>query len=95
MAMSREEVLKVARLSRLSLSDEEVDLFTTQLDAIIRYVEQLRELDTSDVEPLARPLPIENVFRDDVVRASLSPDAALGNAPRQHEGFFVVPPTLE
>ena len=95
MAMSREEVLKVARLSRLSLSDEEVDLFTTQLDAIIRYVEQLRELDTGDVEPLAHPLPIENVFRDDVARAGLAPDEALGNAPRRHEGFFVVPPTLE
>ena len=95
MTISRQEVLKVAQLSRLKLSDEEVALFTTQLDAIIGYVEQLAELDVDDVEPMAHPLPIQNVFREDAVRDSLPPDEALANAPRRHQDFFAIPPTLE
>jgi aspartyl-tRNA(Asn)/glutamyl-tRNA(Gln) amidotransferase subunit C len=95
MALSREQVLKVAELSRLKLSEAEVEKFTTQLDAIIEYVEQLGELDVDGVAPLAHPLPLQDVFRDDVVRPSLTPDEALANAPRRHGDFFVVPPTLE
>jgi len=95
MAVTRTDVLKVAQLARLTLSEEEVELFTRQLGQIVGYIEQLSELDVSGVEPLAHPLPLSNVFRDDRVRPSLSVEEAVGGAPRRHEDFFVVPPTLE
>src|SRR5208337_4053558 len=68
MALTREEVLHVAELARLSLSPEEIELFTGQLNDILEYVEKLQELDTSGVAPLAHVIPLGNVFREDQVR---------------------------
>jgi len=70
MSLTRNDVEKVSLLARLSLTPAEVDLLTTQLGAIVGYVEQLSELDVTNVEPMAHALPTENVFRDDVPRAS-------------------------
>lgn len=95
MALSREEVQKVALLGRLRLSDAELEKFTTQLNQIVEYVEQLQELDTEEVEPMAHPLPIQNVFRSDEVRPSVGLDAALGVAPKRDEHFYLVPPVLD
>jgi aspartyl-tRNA(Asn)/glutamyl-tRNA(Gln) amidotransferase subunit C len=91
MALTREEVLHVAELARLSLSPEEIELFTVQLNEILEYVEKLQELDTSGVAPLAHVIPLFNVFREDLVRESLPLDAVLENAPAREDGNFLVP----
>ncbi len=89
------EVRKVAKLSRLELSDEEVEEFTVQLGAILGYVEKMNEVDTEGVEPLAHCLPITNVLRADCVRESIGTDAALANAPARDGCFFKVPKVLD
>jgi len=94
-ALSREEVLKVALLGRLKLSETELEKFTTQLNQIVGYVEQLQQLDTEDVEPMAHPLPINNIFRADEVKESIGIDKALANAPKRDTEFYLVPPVLE
>jgi aspartyl-tRNA(Asn)/glutamyl-tRNA(Gln) amidotransferase subunit C len=92
MAITRDEVLHVARLARLELSDDEVDRFTEQLSAILEAVAKVSELDLSGVEPTAHPLDLVNVWAQDEPRPSLSIDEALANAPDRHDGFFKVPP---
>jgi aspartyl-tRNA(Asn)/glutamyl-tRNA(Gln) amidotransferase subunit C len=89
------QVRKVAKLSRLELTDGEVEEFTGQLSAILDYVEKMNELDTRDVEPLAHCLPISNVFRPDQVRESLGTEKALANAPQRDGDFFKVPKILD
>jgi aspartyl-tRNA(Asn)/glutamyl-tRNA(Gln) amidotransferase subunit C len=90
-AISRDEVLHVARLARLELGDEEVERFREQLDAILEAVSKVAELDLSDVEPTAHPLDLVNVWRDDEPRPSLAPDEALVNAPDRSGDLFRVP----
>ena len=92
MAISRDEVVHVARLARLALTEEELDRFAGQLDAILEAVGKVAELDLADVEPTAHPLDLLNVWADDEPRASLSNDDALVNAPDREAGFFRVPP---
>ena len=89
------QVRKVARLSRLDLTDAEVEEFTGQLSAILDYVAKMNELDTTDVEPLAHCLPINNVFRDDCVKESLGTEKTLANAPQRDGEFFKVPKILD
>jgi aspartyl-tRNA(Asn)/glutamyl-tRNA(Gln) amidotransferase subunit C len=91
MALTREEVLHVADLARLSLAPADVELFTRQLNGILAYVEKLQELNTAGVEPLAHVVPVFNVFREDEVREGLDRGTALANAPAREEGAFVVP----
>jgi aspartyl-tRNA(Asn)/glutamyl-tRNA(Gln) amidotransferase subunit C len=93
--ITREEVLHVARLARLSLTDEELELMRQQLDAILAYIDKLRELDVEGVEPTAHAVPLINVMRDDDVVPSLSQDAALANAPDRAGEFFRVPRIIE
>jgi aspartyl-tRNA(Asn)/glutamyl-tRNA(Gln) amidotransferase subunit C len=95
MSMSREEVAKVAFLARLRLSPEELDTFTGQLSSIVDFVAQLQELDTEGVEPLAHGVEVRNVFRRDAVREPLDREAALANAPKRNEEFFLVPAVLD
>jgi aspartyl-tRNA(Asn)/glutamyl-tRNA(Gln) amidotransferase subunit C len=90
-AISRDEVLHVARLARLALSDDEVDRLAAQLNAILEAVGKVSELDLSDVEPTAHPLDLVNVWADDEPQASLSVEDALANAPDREAGFFRVP----
>jgi aspartyl-tRNA(Asn)/glutamyl-tRNA(Gln) amidotransferase subunit C len=92
MAISRDEVLHVARLARLELTDDEVERFTEQLSAILEAVAKVSELDLSDVEPTAHPLDVVNVWAEDEPRPCLSVEDALANAPDTHAGFFKVPP---
>lgn len=89
------QVRKVAKLSRLDLSDSEVEEFTGQLEAILAYVDKLSELNTDDVEPLAHCLPLSNCLREDVVTESLGAEAALANAPQRDGEFFKVPKILD
>jgi aspartyl-tRNA(Asn)/glutamyl-tRNA(Gln) amidotransferase subunit C len=91
-AITRDDVLHVARLARLELSDEEVERFGGQLSAILDAVGKVSELDLEDVPPTSHPLDLVNVLGEDVPRASLSREEALANAPDPEDGFFGVPP---
>ena len=91
MAISRDEVLHVARLARLELSDEELDRFAEQLNAILEAVGKVAELDLEDVEPTSHPLDLVNVWAEDEPRPPLSVDEALANAPDREGDSFRVP----
>ena len=91
MALTRDEVLHVATLARLSLEPAEIELFTRQLNDILAYVEKLQELDTTGVAPLAHVVPVFNVLRPDAVTPCLDREAALSNAPAKENGAFLVP----
>jgi aspartyl-tRNA(Asn)/glutamyl-tRNA(Gln) amidotransferase subunit C len=91
-AITRDDVLHVARLARLELSDEEVERFGGQLSAILDAVGKVSELDLEDVPPTSHPLDLVNVFGEDVPRPCLSREEALANAPDPEDGFFGVPP---
>jgi aspartyl-tRNA(Asn)/glutamyl-tRNA(Gln) amidotransferase subunit C len=91
-AISRDEVLHVARLARLALTDEEVERLGAQLSAILEAVGKVSELELADVEPTSHPLELVNVWADDEARPSLPVDEALANAPAREAGFFQVPP---
>ena len=93
--LTENQVRHVAKLARLNCSDEQIANFTHQLDAIIQYVGQLEQLDTTNVEPLAHCLPVHNVFRADQITASLTSDQALANAPQSDGEFFSVPKVLD
>ncbi len=92
MAITSDEVLHVARLARLALTDEEVERLGAQLNAILEAVGKVAELDLGDVEPTAHPLEVVNVSVDDEPAASLPVEQALANAPDREAGFFRVPP---
>jgi aspartyl-tRNA(Asn)/glutamyl-tRNA(Gln) amidotransferase subunit C len=92
MAISRDEVVHVARLARLDLSEEELERFGGQLSAILDAVGKVAELDLSGVEPTAHPLDLLNVWAEDEPRPSLRVEEALANAPDREGGFFRVPP---
>jgi aspartyl-tRNA(Asn)/glutamyl-tRNA(Gln) amidotransferase subunit C len=89
------QVRKVARLSRLELTEAEVQEFTSQLSAILDYVEKMNELDTEQVEPLAHCLAISNVFRADEIKESLGTEKTLANAPQRDGEFFKVPKIID
>jgi len=91
MAISKDEVLHVARLARLALTDEEVERLGAQLNAILEAVGKVSELDLADVEPTAHPLDLVNVLAEDEPRPSLTLEEALANAPDPEDGFFGVP----
>ena len=95
MAISREEVLHVAQLAHLDLTDEEVEKFAEQLSAILDAVSKVSELDLSDVPPTSHPLDLVNVWREDEPRPSLSLDEVFLNVPDREDDFFRVPPTGE
>lgn len=94
MSLTRADVEKVSLLGRLRLSDAELDTMTTQLSAIVAYVEQLNELDTTNIEPLAHGVELKNVFADDIIHASLAREAALANAPKKDSEYYRVPAVL-
>ena len=92
------DVRKIATLAHLEVSDEEVALYTPQMAEIVKYVEQLNELDTADIEPMLGGLTAEGeatrTHRDDMTRPSFSQDEALGEAPSGVAGHFQVPKVL-
>lgn len=94
MALSRTDVEKVSLLARLQLSPAELDRMTTQLGQIVGYVEQLSELDTKDVPPMAHALEMTNIFAPDEPHQSLDRASALANAPKHDAECFRVPAVL-
>jgi aspartyl-tRNA(Asn)/glutamyl-tRNA(Gln) amidotransferase subunit C len=94
MSLTRAEVEKVSLLGRLLLSEAELDTMTTQLTRVVGYVEQLREVNTDNVQPMAHAVEMHNVFRDDTLGASLPRDAALANAPKRDSECYRVPAVL-
>ena len=95
MKLSREEVLHVASLARLDLAEQELESLRDDLSAILTYVEKLAELDTADIEPTSQVVEVRTPFRDDEVTNEPKPEAALANAPRREDSFFVVPAIIE
>ncbi len=95
MKISKETVSHVALLSRLELKEGEIELYQQQLSRILEYVEKLNEINTNDVEPTSHVLYLNNVFREDEVKASLSREEALRNAPDSTDKFFRVPKIID
>lgn len=95
MKISKEEIEHIAVLARLSLSEEEKELFGSQLSNILDYMEKLNELDTKGIEPTSHVLTLSNVMRDDIPRPSIPKEDALMNAPDHTEKFFRVPKIIE
>ena len=93
--IDKKEVEHVARLARLIYTPEEIALFTHQLNAILNYFEQLKELDTTGIEPTSHAIPLSNVFKGDDVQDSLPVDATLSNAPDKKKDSFRVPKIIE
>jgi len=93
MAITREQVLHVARLARLDLRDDEVERLTGELGAILDAVSKVSELDLADVPPTSHPLDLVNVWAEDEPHASLPLEDVLANAPAAERGLIRVPPT--
>ncbi|MEN9325414.1 MAG: hypothetical protein RL414_1168 [Actinomycetota bacterium] len=93
-AISREEVAHLARLARIEMSSDELDHLASEMDQILHAVDRVQEAAKEDVPPTSHPLPLQNVFRADVVIPSLSPEEALSGAPASAEQRFKVPQIL-
>ncbi|HMK99488.1 MAG TPA: Asp-tRNA(Asn)/Glu-tRNA(Gln) amidotransferase subunit GatC [Acidimicrobiales bacterium] len=92
--LSREDVVHVARLARIALSDDELDRYAEQLANVLEHAAAISALDTAGVAPTAHPLPLRNVMRPDEVVACLDRETVLSEAPEAEEGRFRVPPIL-
>ncbi len=95
MGVTIQEVEHVAKLARLELTEAGKERLTEQLNAILKYAEQLNELNTDEVEPTSHVLPLRNVLREDEARPSWPQEEALLNAPEEEDGQFRVPAVLE
>lgn len=95
MSISKEDVQKVAVLARLKFDEAQIEKFSSQLNAILGYVEQLNELDTDKVKPTAHVLPIQNVMRDDKVSNQQPNEQIFKNAPKEEDRQFKVPQVIE
>ncbi len=93
--LSREELVAIANLARISLTDSELDQFSTQLDVILDSVAKVQEIVNEDIKPMSHALDISNVFRPDVVGQSLTAEQALAAAPASESDRFKVPRILE
>lgn len=92
--ITRDDVAHVARLARLQLTAEELDLFTGQLAKVLDHARDVEALDVTDVPPTAHPYPLRNVFRSDQISPCLDRDEVLSQAPAAEAGRFKVPPIL-
>lgn len=93
-AISRDEVAHLARLSRLALTDAELDEFAGQIDGIINHVQDVQGVAAADVEPMSHPSSLSGVMREDVVKPTLTAEQALDQAPSVEDGRFEVPQIL-
>jgi len=93
--LTPDDVRKIAHLARLSLDEDEVERFATQLDSILDHFTELQSVDTAGVEPTAHSVGAKNVTRADVARPSLAPEEVVANAPRAEDNMFVVPQIVE
>ncbi len=94
MGLSREDVIKVAQLARLELSEAEIAALTSQLGDVLAYIEQLSKLDTEGVEPMAHAVEMVNVLAEDVIEESFDREQILSNAPSRDDTCYRVPPVL-
>jgi aspartyl-tRNA(Asn)/glutamyl-tRNA(Gln) amidotransferase subunit C len=95
MSLTREEVIHIAKLARLELSDAEIERYQHQLSSILEYADRLKELDTSKIPPTSSVLPARSRFRDDTPGKSLPVEKLLQNAFQSEKDQFKVPPALE
>ena len=95
MKITKEEVEHVSLLARLKFSETEKERFTTQLNTILEYMDQLEKVDTTGVEPTFHAVARTNVFREDDVQPSISQELSLSNSPDRDRGFFRVPKIIE
>lgn len=93
--ISADQVKHVAHLARLAITEEDVDMFTKQLDAMISFAEQLNELETENVEPTSHVLNMKNVLREDIPQQGLPQSEVLKNAPEHQDGQIKVPSIIE
>jgi aspartyl-tRNA(Asn)/glutamyl-tRNA(Gln) amidotransferase subunit C len=93
--IERKEVEHVARLARLDLSEEEIEKFTSQLSAILEYMDKLNELDTTGIEPTSHILEFTNIFKEDAVKIGAWGRVTLSNAPAQEHSHYKVPKIIE
>ncbi len=94
MAVTIQDVERIAKLAKLEFTDAEKEKFTHQMNKILEYMEQLNSLDTSNVEPLSHVIELRNVFRADEVKPGVSAEEALKNAPAKNDQFFKVPKVI-
>lgn len=92
--LTEEQVRHVAKLARLNLSADEVQMFTRQLGDILEYVEKLNEIDTEGIEPTAHAADVKNVFREDKAKQGMGVEKVLKNAPARDGNFFTIPKVL-
>ena len=95
MKITTEQVLHVARLARLSLSEEQIETMIKNMNSILDYMDQLNEVDTTGVEPTSHTLDIYTVTRPDAAMPSLTNEEALANAPKSENAHFKVPKVIE
>ena len=93
--LSKEEVRYVANLSRIHLTDGEVEGLTKTVGDILQYIEKLKKLDVTNVKPTSHVLPLKNVYREDKIKPSLNRDEVLKMAPAHAQGSFKVPQVIE
>ena len=94
-AISREEVAHLARLSRLAVTEQELDQFAGQLDVILQSVARIGDVAADDIPPTSHSVPLTNIYRDDVVQPCLTQEEALSGAPDAFDGRFRVPRILD
>ena len=94
MAVTKQEVEKIAELARLEFNESEIEHLTKDMNQILQHMDKLNELDTSNVEPLSHPIEVNNVFREDELKLSTKREEALKNAPDKDEEFFKVPKVI-
>jgi len=92
--ISKDDILKIAALAKLELNPEELESLHHDLTKIISYIDQIRQVDTSGIVPQSQFIKAENVFRDDIVKPSLTKEQALSNAPDKDDDYFRVPRVL-
>jgi aspartyl-tRNA(Asn)/glutamyl-tRNA(Gln) amidotransferase subunit C len=95
MSITKDEVRYVAKLARLNIAEDKLEPFTAQMDNILGYIDQLNELDVTDVQPTAQSLSSGNVLREDIVDNTYTRERSLKNAPLEEDGFFKVPKVID
>ncbi len=94
MSVTIKDVEHIAKLAKLEFSESEKEKFTHQFNDILKYMEELNSVDTTNIEPLSQVIELQNVFRDDVVKPSISTEEALKNAPDKTDEHFKVPKVI-
>jgi len=95
MKITKQEVLHVAHLARLNVDGPMVERFSEQIGNILEYVETLNQLDTTGIAPTSHAIDMANAFREDALSSSIDRQSAMGNAPEEDEGSFIVPKVIE